>query len=72
MREELNKPLRIKQYPDGTVVTVDSMTEKKKKNRHRHVKDGAPKHMRGIQNKVEEIVYEPDETDERTISQRPR
>lgn len=33
---------------DGTVIFVDPGTEKKKKNRIRHCKDGAPKSMRGI------------------------
>lgn len=33
---------------DGVVVFVDPMTEKKKKNRVRHIKDGAPKRFRGI------------------------
>lgn len=33
---------------DGTVIFIDPGTEKKKKNRKRHIKDGAPKSMRGI------------------------
>lgn len=33
---------------DGLVCYVDSMTRVKKKNRKRHIKDGAPKNMRGI------------------------
>ena len=37
----------IKTATDGVVVYKDPMTRKVKKNRHRHVKDGAPKNMRG-------------------------
>lgn len=33
---------------DGVVVMIDPGTRPKKKNRKRHVKDGAPKSMRGI------------------------
>ena len=42
--------LRHRQYKaeDGTVIFIDPGTEKKKKNRVRHCKDGAPKSMRGI------------------------
>lgn len=42
--------LRRRQYKaeDGTIIFLDSGTEKKKKNRMRHAKDGAPKSMRGI------------------------
>lgn len=39
---------RSKQAEDGTVVFLDPGTEKRKKNRMRHTKDGAPKSMRGI------------------------
>jgi hypothetical protein len=42
--------LHQRQYKakDGTVIFLDPGTEKKKKNRMRHAKDGAPKSMRGI------------------------
>lgn len=40
--------MRTLELPDGTVVFVDPGTEVKKKNRTRHVKDDAPKSMRGI------------------------
>lgn len=33
---------------DGTMVFIDPGTMRKKKNRMRHTKDGAPKSMRGI------------------------
>lgn len=33
---------------DGVVVMIDPGTRPKKKNRKRHIKDGAPKSMRGI------------------------
>lgn len=33
---------------DGLVCYADPMTRVKKKNRKRHIKDGAPKNMRGI------------------------
>lgn len=39
---------RIVECPDGIVAEVDPGTVEKKKHRHRHVKDGAPKCMRGI------------------------
>lgn len=34
---------------DGTVVFIDPGTRKTKKNRHRHVKEGTPKKLRGTQ-----------------------
>lgn len=40
--------MRTYEHPDGTIVFLDPGTETKKKNRVRHVKDGAPKSMRGI------------------------
>lgn len=40
--------MRTLERPDGTIVFLDPGTEVKKKNRSRHVKDGAPKSMRGI------------------------
>ena len=40
--------MRTLELPDRTVVFIDPGTEVKKKNRTRHVKDGAPKSMRGI------------------------
>jgi hypothetical protein len=40
--------MRSLELPDGVVVMIDPGTETKKKNRKRHVKDGAPKSMRGI------------------------
>ena len=38
---------KLLRAPDGTMVFVEPSTIKKKKNRMRHVKDGAPKSMRG-------------------------
>lgn len=38
---------RVLQAPDGTMIFIDTMTVKKKKNRMRHIKDGAPKKLRG-------------------------
>lgn len=38
---------RSEKATDGITVLVDPGTRKTKKNRHRHVKDGAPKNMRG-------------------------
>ena len=38
---------RSEKATDGVTVLVDPGKKKKKKNRHRHVKDGAPKNMRG-------------------------
>lgn len=38
---------KLLKAPDGTMVFVQAPTEKKKKNRTRHIKDGAPKSMRG-------------------------
>ena len=32
---------------DGTICFIDPSTEVKKKNRHRHIKDGCPKSERG-------------------------
>lgn len=40
--------MRTVELPDGNVIFVDPGTELKKKNRMRHVKDGAPKCFRGI------------------------
>lgn len=41
---------KTRTYPDGSVVFVDPGTRVAKKNRRRHVKDGAPKSMRGKRN----------------------
>lgn len=35
---------------EGIVMFVDKMTEKTKKNRYRHIKDGCPKKERGKRN----------------------
>lgn len=40
--------MRTLECPDGTIAFLDPGTEVKKKNRSRHVKDEAPKSMRGI------------------------
>lgn len=40
--------MRTYEHPDGTVIFIDPGTVQKKKNRQRHVKDGAPKCIRGI------------------------
>ena len=40
--------MRTYESEDGVVIFKDPMTRKTKKNRHRHMKDGAPKNMRGV------------------------
>ncbi len=38
---------RMETGPDGVVIFVDPGTRVTKKNRHRRIKDGAPKSVRG-------------------------
>ena len=37
---------------DGILCYIDPMTRVTKKNRKRHIKDGAPKKMRGMNNPI--------------------
>lgn len=38
---------KLLRAPDGTMIFREPSTVEKKKNRHRHIKDGALKSMRG-------------------------
>lgn len=46
--------MRTMECEDGVVVFKDPMTRKTKKNRRRHIKDKAPKHMRGARNETDD------------------
>lgn len=49
MSDELDR-MKTEVDEEGIMMFVDKMTEKKKKNRYRHVKDGCPKKERGKRN----------------------
>ena len=49
--------MRTTELPDGVVVMIDPGTETKKKNRKRHVKDGAPKSVRGIPHEERRTIW---------------
>lgn len=42
---------------DGIVCYIDPMTKVKKKNRKRHIKDGAPKKLRGQNNVQKQSTF---------------
>lgn len=48
--------MKVKERRDGITVLVDPGTVKTKKNRHRHIKDGAPKSERGKQHNERLVV----------------